>query len=359
MTYFSALNYSLGDEDPSVEVSVLPPDSKHVMCIAGSGTRVVPLLARKPRILTCVDILPEQLALTELRIEAIRCLRHEEFMQLMGYDMANSSPRVREALFERVQLSAAARTLLQAMFSRNGWAPIIYIGKFEQMLMTLSKLFRLVAGQKILRMFDCWSVGEQRQYFASPVFPAWRWNAALFLFGNATVLNALLYGGDFPRKNVPGSAYSVYKKIFANLFSNVVCRQSFFLQMLLLGELRFPSGALPEADAEFFEQAKQSLAGTRIAYVQGDIGQAMMDAAEPVDFLSLSDVPSFFDHERERTFLQQVRGYLKDAGRVVFRGHMRMAQPDTRGYADITGDYLDAVRAEKTQLWNVRVLEKR
>ena len=44
------------------------------MAVAGSGGRVLPLLARRPRRLTCVDICRPQLFLTELRVEALRAL---------------------------------------------------------------------------------------------------------------------------------------------------------------------------------------------------------------------------------------------------------------------------------------------
>ena len=47
--YFNQLNYTLGNEDTSLELAILPERVGHVFSVAGSGGRVVPLLAKFPR----------------------------------------------------------------------------------------------------------------------------------------------------------------------------------------------------------------------------------------------------------------------------------------------------------------------
>ncbi|NBW81737.1 DUF3419 family protein, partial [bacterium] len=72
--YFNTLNYSLANEDTALELGILPEQRRHVLSVAGSGARVLPLFAKSPQRLTCVDLSQEQLFLTELRIESARVL---------------------------------------------------------------------------------------------------------------------------------------------------------------------------------------------------------------------------------------------------------------------------------------------
>ena len=64
--YFSKLNYSFANEDTTVEMEILPKGAQRVVCVAGSGSRVLPLLAKKPHKLVCADLSEQQLYITEL-----------------------------------------------------------------------------------------------------------------------------------------------------------------------------------------------------------------------------------------------------------------------------------------------------
>ena len=354
--YFSTLNYALGDEDTSVEMGILPMEQAHVACIAGSGGRMLPLLARKPGMLTCIDISDVQLALTELRVAALRALDYEQLVGFLGYPPFCMSPEERASCFHDLPLAEPARSILQPLFERAGWSPIIYLGKFEQMLMRFSRVIRLLTGRRGRELFDCTTLAEQRAYLEEH-FPHGRWKVALFLLGNGTVLNTILYKGEFPRKNIPGSAYAFYARAFAHLFQHTLARDSFFLQLLFLGAVRYPEGNALECRRDVFEQAKQALATTDIRLVRGDFVELLRAAPRPVDFFSLSDVPSFLPDVRARSFLQDMRPALSPGARVVTRGHLRVADPDRTGFRAIESRFAELVRAETTQLWHIHVYE--
>ena len=76
-----------------------------------------------------------------------------------------------------------------------------------------------------------------------------------------------------------------------------------------------------------------------------------------VDFLSFSDVPTFFKGPLEDSFLQDIRPGLKKGAVVVTRGHLRVCRPDARHYDVITPSYEGLLRQEKTQLWHVQVYQ--
>lgn len=354
--YFQHLNYTLGDEDSRLELGILPAHSDHVMAVAGSGGRVLPLLARRPRRLTCVDICRPQLFLTELRVEALRALTRGEFLGLLGYPGRALAPEERRRLFRQLALSPDAARFFEGLFAAHGWGPLLYSGRFERTLRTLARVNGLLTGSRGRGLFETGDREAQRVYLERR-FPRRAWRAVLLLLGNSAVLNSLLYKGDFPKKNIPGSAYRFYRDAFERLFSDARARESFFLQLVFFGELRFAEGLPVECDADVFEAARRALGSTAVSYVHGDILEVAQRAGD-VDFLSLSDVPSFLPEEREQDFLQLLRPGLAPGGLVVTRGHLRVARPDASGFACISERYADLMSAEKTQMWSVNVYQK-
>lgn len=351
------LNYTLGDEDSSVELAILPEGARHVLSIAGSGGRVLPLLARAPRQLTCVDISLPQLHLTELRLAAARELSHAEYLGLFGYPPVAMSPEERARHFQRLALSSPAQQFLQGLFEALSWSPPLYVGRFERMLKQLAGVNRLFTGKAGRGLFEARSREEQAAYLRD-TFPHTAFKAVLLLLGNSAVLNSLLYKGDFPKKNIPGSAYAIYRDIFSRLFQTFLARESFFLQLAFFGELRFPEGNPIECEPDVYARAQAALKRTEIRFVQDDILELGRREPGAIDFVSLSDVPSFLKGPREVDFLQTLRPGLAPGALVVTRGHLRIPRPETTGYELITSSYEDVVRRERTQLWQVQVYRK-
>jgi S-adenosylmethionine:diacylglycerol 3-amino-3-carboxypropyl transferase len=353
--YFDGqLNYSLGDEDTSVELAALPEGARHVVAIAGSGGRALPLLARRPAKLTCVDVSGPQLALTEMRFAALRALDRDEYVSFLGYPPRPMGPAERERCFRRLELSERARGTLERIFMASGWAPIAYLGRFERAMGQLAKVNGVVTGAAGRRLFEAADLEAQRAYLASS-FPQARFRAVLLLLGNAAVLNSLLYKGEFPKKNLPESAYSVYRGVFDRLFTRALARESYFLQLVFFGRLEHAEGNPVECDPATYEQARRALGETEVSFVSGDVVDLVRRAEVPVDFLSLSDVPTFFQGPLETSFLRQLRPGLGPGALVVTRGHMRVMSPDLGGYEVVTSAYREAIERESTQLWKIQI----
>ncbi|MBU2711442.1 DUF3419 family protein [Zooshikella harenae] len=357
-TYFTHLNYSLGDEDSLIEYRLLEDSVNHVISIAGSGARILPLLARQPKKLTCVDISQEQLALTQLRVIAAKHFEYDDFIGFLGYPPSTFSHKKREELFNTLPLDVELKGQLNRLFSRHQWAPIIYLGNFESTLIKFSRFIRRVTRGKLDILFTFNTLQEQNYFVNSADFPNKLWRLIVLLLGNANVLNALLYKGSFPKKNIPGSAYLHYQRIFKQLFQQVLAKKSFFLQLLLLGELRFEAGNPIETEQHVFDKVKEALNITEINYVLGDIIHTIKEQENPVDFVSLSDVPSFFETHREKVFLQDIKAKLLPESKVVSRGHLRLAPADTTGFIDIANEYQTLFAEDVTQLWHIQVYRR-
>lgn len=350
--YFKALNYTLGDEDSALELALLPERAQNVVAIAGSGGRVLPLLAKRPARLTCVDILPQQLALLRLRLALLTACDRDTFLSFLGYrdDMA---PEARRQLFAQLHVDDADREFLGQLFSAIDWQGPVYHGRFERMLLTLHHMTRLLTGRAGRGIFHTADLDAQRAYYHTH-FPRRRWKVVLALLGNSAVLNSLLYAGDFPRNNLGISSFVRYKDIFHILFEQMPVRESFFLQQIFLGKVVHEEGLPAECDPQVYAAARQ-------AAQECDIQLRCCDAIDcvaalsGVDFVSISDVPSFLPDNRAHAFLQEMRPALAPNAMVVARGHMRVAHPALEGFEDISHEHADVIARERTGLWKVNI----
>jgi S-adenosylmethionine-diacylglycerol 3-amino-3-carboxypropyl transferase len=359
-TYFNTLNYTLANEDTSLERDILRPGCEHVLCVAGSGARVLPLFSRKPRKLTVVDLSHEQLLLTELRIEAVRQLSREDYLCFWGYPPRIVAPEFRKSLFVQLHVSAECRSFFESVFSANGYAPLLYSGRWERTFQKISKMCRLALGPTVGRLFEFEDAVDFRAYMAHE-FPEMRWKALIFLIGNSTFFNTLLYRGSFPAKNTSGSHYSFYKSAYDRIFANGLPRQNFFLQLTFLGELQFAEGNPIECQPGIYEEIQEGIKSSNIEYCVGSVIDVVEHRQnEPIDFVSLSDVPSYFDEKTSRNFLQRMALGLSSDAVVVARYYLRVLQTvELNGFKRVNTEFEKSISAEKTQMYTMDVFKRR
>src|SRR3990167_11331981 len=123
--YFNSLNYTIGNENSSLELEVGPENAQHVFAIAGSGSRIIPLLSKNPLRLTCVDSSFKQLALAELRIASLKLLYYEDFLSFWGYPPHQMSSHKRQRIFNNLEISEQAKKILETLFKKHDWRPIL------------------------------------------------------------------------------------------------------------------------------------------------------------------------------------------------------------------------------------------
>ncbi|MDB5999567.1 MAG: hypothetical protein JWP52_1266 [Rhizobacter sp.] len=351
--YFHGLNYSLGDEDSRLELGVMPAGVRHAVSIAGSGARIVPLLARHPLVLTCVDMSVAQLALTSLRLACLEHFDRDTYLGFLGY--RPMAAQERESRFHDLRLAEVERRILVEMMTRLHFGPVIYTGRFERTLRRLCFINRMVCGSRGRAIFEQTSLAAQRRFY-SEGFPKRRFRVLTRLLGNAAVLNALLYRGAFPKRNIEPSAAQFYDGVFQRLLFDLPARQSFFLQMLFFGAVRHEEGLPSECDKATYEAAQSGLRNARVELVRDDLVDSVRKL-RGVGFVSASDVPSFMPYEAAYGFLQSIRPALADGAKVVTRGHLRVVEPQLDGYCDITPAHAESLRNERTQLWHVRIYQ--
>lgn len=356
MTTDEPLHYSIGDEDNRLEWALLHRRARHVVTVAGSGARLLPLLARRPRRLTALDLSLIQLALTHLRIAALRSWNHEIYCAFFGYPPHSMIPAERHARFEGLPLPETTLALLRPLFRAHGFSDVAYYGSFEQTLVRTARLVRVLLGPDGPCLFEAQGIDEQRQLLQER-FPWQRWQLVLSLLSHDDELRALLSHGAFASSADTAAAFHHFDRLFRHLFHDTLVRESFFLQLLFFGRIEYPEGLPVEAHPLIFEAARAALSHTELTIAHGDITQ-WLQCHDGVDFVSLSHANSVLDGQPETSFLDHIHGSLLPGSRVVTRGHPHGGRLQTAGYHLAMDDHRAVLRSEATQLWHVHVYRR-
>lgn len=359
--YFQQLNYTFANEDTVVELEVLPENVGHVLAVAGSGSRILPLFSRRPKMMTCVDSSEEQLYITELRIESLRRFDRETFLLFWGYPLSNRhiTPKERKELFNKIELSEKTRIFMQKLMEENDWKSILYTGGWERAFIKISNMNRWVVGKRALDIFKITSEKDYFEYLDKK-FPRLLWKISVFLLGKVTVFNMLLYKGKFPKKNIPQKLYRWYMDAFDRIFAQGPVKNNFFLQFLFFGKLIYEDALPIECQKSMYYQIKEGLQNSKINYVPGDIIRKARDNSfGVVNFVSLSDISSYFTEPIEQTFLQDIRRILAPNGLIVNRYYLRTPEKlDTSGFKKVTHEFQGLINKEKTQMYIIDIYKK-
>jgi S-adenosylmethionine-diacylglycerol 3-amino-3-carboxypropyl transferase len=364
MSYFNELNYSLANEDSRLELHLVQQiRPAKILSICGSGGRFLPLAASFPAKIVALDIAPQQLALAELRAQTMRQLDFEDYCRFWGFPPYHPQQHHewRRQLFPSLRLSDATQAYFQKLFEIQKWQGLIYAGKWEQTITGTNRLLRKIVGGRYDEIFGFRTMEEQRNYFDRVLKNFW-WKLfprlVLLLVGNATFFNALLYRGHFVKKNIPENTFSFYRKVYRRLFYNGLTRENFFLQLSFLGELRFPEGNPIEAQPEVYAAMREALLQERvqIEHQRADFIAYTRTCQEKFDFVSLSDVPSYFAGSAERNYLQELSRCLNPGAIVVVRCYLRIPENcDTNGYEDVSSHYDTLIMSEKMQVYRIYI----
>ena len=360
--YFNQLNYTLGNEDTACDVEIVKKlNSKSIFSVAGCGSRALPLLEGAERVIMG-DVSPYQLSLSRLRKSLYEDLEFEEFLIFFDfppYHGQNNSYR-RKEIFKKLNLSSEDKSYFYNIFRGLSWQSLLYIGKWERTFQTLGKALRLIVGKEYSKIFDFHSLNEQKYYFENE-FPMMRWKSLIFLLGNKSVFNTLLYKGDFIVKNAKESHFDYYKNSFDNLFHHNLARSSFFLHLCFFGELIHEDGNPVEATASNFAAVKEKIKnGAKAETYQGDMVSFLGEAnqRESFDYLSLSDVPSYFSGDLERDFIQNIAPSVKKDGVICLRNYLRTPEANLSGFIDVTKDFSEVINSEKVGVYRFQILRK-
>tara|TARA_R110002072_G_scaffold64203_7_gene159904 strand:- start:68777 stop:69874 length:1098 start_codon:yes stop_codon:yes gene_type:complete len=360
--FHEQLNYTLGNEDTSMDVEIVKKlGSNNIFTIAGCGSRAFPLLASNPEKMTILDFSKPQILLCKLREATYRTFEYEDFLIFWGYPpFARFDYHYqRKILFSNLDLDSETKDFFQKIFSETNFDSLLYLGSWERTFQTLAKLVRKILGRNFDDIFGFHNLEDQVSYYYND-FPIRKWKMIIFLLGNKSVFNALLYKGDFIVKNFPETHFQYYFESFERLFTGQLARSSFFAHLCFYGEINHPDGVTIEAHEENFTQVKDYFAGGgSVNYAQGDFVTHLKASPEKFDFLSLSDVPSYFQGEVEKNFMEDISKSVQESGVVCLRNYLRRPECETNSYDEVTAKYSDHFRTEAVQMYRPQLFKKK
>lgn len=358
--YFENLNYTMANEDTTVEYTLLPESAQHVLAIAGSGSRVLPLFAKHPKSMTICDYSQEQLALTQTRIETVRSLDHEQFLSFWGYpSLKQMDASTRQSIFKTLALSEQNKEIMSSIFAAHQWEALLYTGNYEKAIIKLSQFIQKVLGPYHIKKLQNFNGHYPFREYMKNEFPHLKWKMLVKVLGNSTLFNALLYKGKHPKKNIDLSYSQYYTQMFEQLFSLFIPRESFFLQLVFFGKI-LESGATPlEADPKIFKQMKEGISGCKVTTLQGDLFENIKQVKDDIDFVSFSDILSYFPEELGKIYLQDIKHKLSPRALTVHRYYFHISKNlDTTGYTKLTETYPTLINKEKTQIYLMDIYQR-
>ncbi len=319
--YFQGLNYSLANEDTWIEYDLAPENAHSYFCVCGSGSRVIPLLAKNPKELHISDLSGAQLKLFRLRFNAIKKLNYEEYLFLLGYKPIHAgSDRI--SLINKLELADEDMTYwnhFEYLWKDQGF---IYLGKWENHFMGLGRLYQKLILKNLLPIFDTRDLNEQgsrlNQYWNKKLF-----NLYTKIVLNPWVANKLLYKGHFAgskdKRTNPLSAADYVAHEFNDLFVNTWVKANYFLQLIFLNKVQFDEAFPAECSQDLFFKIKNS--STQIYYHQEDLLKLLKQ--NPHNFYSLSDTFSYMSDKEVSSFLSGLPQDVPVGAQIVIRTFMR------------------------------------
>jgi S-adenosylmethionine-diacylglycerol 3-amino-3-carboxypropyl transferase len=290
--FFSTLNYAAANEDGRSELralSLTPSDT--VVCITGSGSRTLDLLAAGPREILSIDLNPCQSYILELKLRAIRNLDHAAWLRFLGIEPDDRRWQVYARL--RLELSPDARAFWDA-HSADIEKGIVYQGRWERYFRILAIVLRLARGRTLRQMMDSADLAEQGSLYRA----AWDglfWRGFIRTIALPQVWKYVFRDPGFFRF-VPDDfcVGSYLLDRFEKAFTCRLLRESPFMSLLLGGRYR-PERCLPFHLAAKQYPALQRNAG-RVRIITAPLEQYLHSLPSgSIQAASLSDVGSYVD----------------------------------------------------------------
>jgi S-adenosylmethionine-diacylglycerol 3-amino-3-carboxypropyl transferase len=362
-SYFSKLNYTLANEDTSLELALVDKlKPKKTLTVCGSGGRSLPLAVGTSETLVLGDLSAQQLLLAKHRTATIQELSFHEFLLYWGYPPfePEENKKARKEIFEKLTLDSATREYFTQVYEELGYQGLIYEGKLEKTFTGVAKFLRKFLGDRYDNIFEFTDLKTQKEFFDKELHRlGWVFLPRMVLraFGNAAFFNAFLYKGHFVKKNVKETHFEYYQQAYRSLFYQGLTRDNFFLQLTFLGRLRYGRVTV-EAREEVFSAMKAKLPKLDVQYMNEDLLAYAEKGEHKFDFVSLSDVPSYFSAHQDNVYLQRLAKGLNPGALVVVRCYLRVPEnTDLTGYADVTNDYDHLIKEEKTQIYRTFIYE--
>lgn len=289
LSILTTLGYSSCNEDAQSELTALaikPADT--VLCITGSGARVLDLLTQAPTKIIAVDCNRAQQYLLKLKAVAIKLFDYEQFCQFIGLT----------ACTDRRAAYAQCRPLLHSG-EQKYWDEnirliergVLFQGQWELHFKRNARCTQWLRASKQKKLFALNDLSSQASFWEQQWSNRF-WRILLKLSTHRVTLRWILRDPGF-YAHVPASfnIYQYIKECFDNASKNFLLHRSHFAQLLFWGTWH-PDYLPMHLQQQHYSTLKNNI--DSIEYCSMDLlkGLSSLPACS-VDKFSLSDFSSY------------------------------------------------------------------
>jgi S-adenosylmethionine-diacylglycerol 3-amino-3-carboxypropyl transferase len=315
MDFYNRLNYSLGNEDWSVESQALKVNvGDYVICVTASGDRSLHLLMTDCAQVTSIDMNPIQSYLLELKMAAIALLDYEKYLAFLGCTSCDHRLDIFQGL--KSHLSPEGR-LYWNNHTKKLISGVVYQGMVERLTNIVAICFNFIKKKDIQTLLSFSDIQEQRLF----VHRHWnsRWLKKTFkILLNPKLMKLIL--------NDPGIISHVdptiqpgeyiYERMIQYLNTNLA-RKSALIQLLFTGKV-MPEAYFPYLTFEGHSKIAKNL--NRLKFYTGNITETLKQSPEnKIDCFSLSDIASYMPQPAFENLLTAMITAAKPNARFCLR----------------------------------------
>jgi len=285
LNFFKNLNFSSSNEDGDTEIAALT-GANRILCITGSGTRPMDLLMTDAAEVIAFDVNPSQNALLSLKIAAIQCLDHADFLAFQGITQGDRPLFYKQLRGELTPDMQSYWDRRQGLISRGVW----YAGKWEKLLYWNALFLRLVRGKAINELLAAKTVAEQSQIWEAK-FNDSKLRRAIEMIGRDWVWRWVMRepAGEFLPS--PQEVGARLEGDFTRSAHSFLFRDSDFATLIFKGRIDAKAALPTHLRPENYDTLRDRLSRLRI--VEGNLTDIASHGIDNVEGFSLSDFGSY------------------------------------------------------------------
>ena len=270
------------------------------VCISSGCDNALALLLDNPRMVLAVDYSPAQVAVGELKRQAIKSLDHGTFLYFLGVKTTEEQTMSRREIYLSVlqeHLPEKAKIFWDAHldFVDQG---IIHVGIYERYLGTFGRaVVPLVHSQQTIRkLLEQSDQKRQAEFFVNVINTRlWRFFTRLY-FGDVFVGRCPAF---YERSNVDVGSH--FRSRLNQVIRDVPVRDNYYLEYVLTGQVTGQFGLPEYMQPQNFTLLKERVG--QLTLLHGDILHILENSQLQFDAIDMSNIFDFvpmFTHERYR-----------------------------------------------------------
>jgi S-adenosylmethionine:diacylglycerol 3-amino-3-carboxypropyl transferase len=296
------------------------------------------------------DISKAQINLTRLRVATAKHLDYDDYLGFWGYTSGGSQVDSDEIL-DTIGLPPDLRAFAVELVARSVREKrgLIYLGRWERTIRTLSRVLRTLLGERVMTRIiagDSLTKAEEMGGLRDQM----RIASAVRVLGNSNFFRSILYGAEFPSLNLAPNDVEFYRQLLDKSFEAAPIDRNFFLQMIFFGRITAPEALPDDAQAAVYLKAQSILrSGVDCQFkISSILDLRSVFKARQYDLVCLSDIPSYLSAAQMNAVIGDLESLVAPGGRVFMRCYRH--RPDCHPSPSWTETAIPQAhtRAEKT-----------